>query len=114
MGGEDGEARTGGLVLVGSTERPEGNWAATELGEPALELRLRGVVGQAAHVENFATLREEGSDVGSGIHWLSEHVGVILWWLRFTNKTSKYSCKRDGLFHSTPWRSWGQRLQVKG
>ena len=75
---KDGEAGARRLVLIWCAERPKGNWPTSELGEPALELRLSGVVGKAAHVEHFAALGEEGPDVGTGVHGAGEHVGVLV------------------------------------
>lgn len=67
---EDCEPCARGLVLIWGAERPEGDGAAAKLGEPALEFRLSGVVGQTAHVQNLAALGEERADVSSCIHWL--------------------------------------------
>lgn len=47
VGREDGKAGASGLVLLRCAESPEGNGPAAELGEPALKLRLSGVVRQA-------------------------------------------------------------------
>jgi hypothetical protein len=107
VGGENSEAGTGGLVLVGGAKRPEGDGAAAELREPALELRLGGVVRKTAHVQDFAALREEGANVGAGVHWAGEHVGMVLWRLAFADETSKNASKRDSFFHSPPWRRRG-------
>lgn len=107
MGGEDCETGASRLVLIGSAKRPKGNWATAELGEPALQLGLGGVMRKSAHVEYFAALRQERSNVSSGVHWFSEYVWMILRGLGFADETSEYACERNSLFHSTPWRRWG-------
>ena len=113
MGGEDGEASASGLVLIRGAEGPEGNGSATELGEPALELGLGGVVGKAAHVQHLAALREESTDICAGIHGASEDIRVFVGRLRLANQTAKDSCKSDGLLHGTARRSGSQGLQVE-
>lgn len=114
VGGKDGKAGTSGLVLVRGTKGPKGDGTSTELSEPAFQLRLRGVVGKAAHVQDFASLRQEGTHVGAGIHWLGEHVGVILGGCRLADQTSENAGQSDGLFHSTPRRGGSKSLQVEG
>ena len=52
---EDCETGARGLVLLRRTEGPESNGAATELSEPALQLGLSSVMGQARHVEHLGS-----------------------------------------------------------
>ena len=111
---EDGETCACGLVLIRRAQRPECNGSTAELSEPTLELRLCGVVGQATHVEDLASLGQKGTHVGAGVHGLGEYVGVLLWGLAFADQAAKYPGKRHSLFHSPPWRGGGQCLQVKG
>ena len=85
MGGKDSEASTGGLVLFRSTEGPEGDGASTKLSEPALQLRLRGVMRQTRHVQNLTPLRQECANIGTSIHRPSQNIWVILWRLRLAN-----------------------------
>ena len=56
MRGKDGEAGSSWLVLVGSAKGPESDGTSAKLGEPALQLGLRRVVGKTAHVEDLAAL----------------------------------------------------------
>ena len=113
VGRKNGETRASGLVLIGRTQRPEGNRATAELGEPALEFRLCSVMGKTAHVQNLTPLREESANVGAGIHWFCEHVGVVLRRLGFADESSEHACKCDCLFHSPPWRGRSEGLQVE-
>jgi len=75
---KDGEAGSSWLVLLWSTQSPKGNGSSTELGEPALQLRLSGVMGEAGHVQHLAALGKEGPHVGSSIHGASEHIRVFM------------------------------------
>lgn len=108
------ESSTSRLVLVRSPQSPEGNWPATELGEPALQLRLRGVVGETTQVQDLAALGQEGTNIGVGIHWPSKNLGVLVWGLGLADQTPKDTGESDGLFHSTARRSGSQCLQVEG
>jgi hypothetical protein len=101
-------------VLVWSAECPKGDGTTAKLCEPALELRLRGIVGKTAHVKDLATLRKEGTDIGPGVHGLGEHIGVLKLGLRLADEATEHSCKGNGLFHSPPWRGGGESLQVEG
>lgn len=114
VGRKNGKAGAGRLVLLRSSKSPECNGTATELGEPALELGLGGIVGQARHVKNFASLGKKGTNIGSGVHWASQNVGVLLRGLRLANEAAKNSSEGDGLLHGTARRGRGQSLQVKG
>ena len=76
-------------MLVWSAESPESNWSATVLGKPALKLRLSGVVGEAIHVENFASFRKESTYVCSGIHRAGQNVRMILRRLGFADESTK-------------------------
>jgi hypothetical protein len=114
VGGEDGETSTSGLVLIRGTEGPEGNGSTTELCEPTLELGLSGVVGKAAHVEDLAALRQEGSHVCAGVHGAGEDIGVLVGRLGLADQTAENSCKSDGLLHGTTRRGGSQGLQVEG
>lgn len=111
---EDCETSARGLVLIRGAKRPEGDRATAKLGEPALQFGLCSVVRQSAHVQDLAALRQESADVCAGIHWLCENVGMILGRLALANKTSKYACKRDSLFHSPAGGCRGECLEVKG
>lgn len=113
MGREDGEAGSSWLVLIWSAESPESDWATTELGEPALKLRLGGVVWKTSHVKDLAALRQEGSDIGTGIHWSGEDIWVLVCWLRLGNQAAENPGKSDCLLHGTAWRSWCQSLEVE-
>ena len=100
-------------MLIWSAEGPEGNWAATKLGEPALKLGLGGVVWETSHVEDLAALREESTDISASIHWAGEDIWVLVSWLRLVNQATKNAGKSNGLLHSTAWRRWSQRLEVE-
>jgi hypothetical protein len=100
-------------VLVWGTKSPESNWAATKLREPALKLGLGGVVWETSHVENLAALRQEGTDISTGIHWSGEDVRVLMWWLGLSNKATQNSSECDSLLHGAPWRRWCQSLKVE-
>lgn len=113
MGRENGEAGARGLVLVRSAQRPEGNWAAAELREPALELRLRGVVGQAGHVQDLAALRQESPHISTSIHGTGEHIGVLVGRLGLVDQSAQDASKGDGLLHGAAWGRWCQGLQVE-
>lgn len=112
--GKDGKAGAGRLVLLGGSQSPKGNGATAELGEPALELRLGGVVGKARHVQNLASLREKGADVGSGIHRASQDIRVLLGRLRLANKAAEDAGEGNGLLHGTTRRGGSQGLEVEG
>ena len=113
MGGKDGETSAGRLVLVGSSQGPESNGPTTELGEPALQLRLGCVVRETTHVQDFATLGEESPHVGTSIHGTGEDVGVLLRRLRLADKTTKDSGQGDSLFHRTTRRGGCKSLQME-
>lgn len=114
VGREDGKASAGGLVLVGGAQSPEGNGSAAELGEPALELRLGRVVGEAAHVEDLAALRQEGADVGTGIHGAGQDVGVLVGRVGLADQAAEDSGESDGLLHGAAGRGGSESLQVEG
>ncbi len=114
VGREDGEARARGLVLVRGAQRPEGNRTAAELREPALELGLRGVVGQASHVQDLAALRQESAHVSASVHGAGEHVGVLVGWLGLVDQSAEDTCEGDGLLHGAAGRCGSQGLQVEG
>lgn len=114
VGRENGKASAGRLVLVRSPEGPESNWSTTELGEPALQFGLGGVVGQAAHVKNLAALGKESPDVGTSIHGPGEDVGVVLWGLRLADQAAKDTSEGDGLLHGASGRGRSKSLQVEG
>lgn len=113
VGGEDGEASTSGLVLVGGAEGPESDGPTTELSEPTLELGLGGVMRKSAHVKDLATLRQESTHVCAGIHGAGEDIGVLVGRLRLADQTAKDSCKGDGLLHGATRRGGSQSLQVE-
>lgn len=114
MGRKHGKAGTGRLVLLGGAEGPESNGAAAILGEPALKLRLRGVVRQAGHVQDLATLGKESADIGAGIHGPGEHIGVLMGRLGLADQAAEHASERHGFLHGTAGRRRGQSLQVEG
>lgn len=101
-------------MLLRRAEGPEGDGAATELGEPALELRLGCVVGQARHVEHLAPFGEEGPDVRTGIHWASEHVRVLIGGLGLPDQTAEDTSEGDSFVHSPAGRGRGESLEMEG
>lgn len=113
VGGEDGEASTSGLMLVGGAEGPESDGSTTELSEPTLELGLGGVMRKSTHVKDLATLRQESTHVCAGIHGAGQDIGVLVGRLRLADQTAKDSCKGDGLLHGTTRRGGSQSLQVE-
>jgi len=110
---EYSKACTCGLVLIRSAQCPESYRSSTKLSEPAFEFRLRGVVGESTHVEDFAPLCQECPHIRIGVHWTRQDVWVFRGRLRFTNQTAKYSSQRDRLLHSTPWGCRRQSLKVE-
>lgn len=114
VGGEDGEAGAGGFVLIGGAQGPKCNGATAKLSEPALELRLGGIVGQAGHVQDLATLREKGAHVGAGIHGPGEDVRVFVRGLGLANQAAEDAGQRDGLLHGATGAGGGQGLEMKG
>lgn len=78
VGREDSKASAGGLVLVWCSQGPERNGTTTELGKPALQLGLSGIVGQATEVQDLTPFRQKGPDIGMGIHGTSQDLGVFL------------------------------------
>ena len=114
VGGEDGETSAGGLVLVRGTEGPESDGSTTELGEPALELRLGSDMGETAHMEDLAALRQESTHVGAGVHGTGENIRMLVRGLRLADQTAENSRKSDSLLHGTTGRGGSQSLQVEG
>ena len=110
MGRKDGEASTGGFVLLGGSQGPEGDRATAKLREPALELRLSSVVGQAGHVKDLASFRQESPNVGTSIHGPGEDIGMLLGWLRLADEAAKDPSQGDGLLHGPTWGSGRQSL----
>ena len=82
------KARASRLMLIRSAQRPESDRATAELSEPALKLRLRGVVRQTTHVENLTAFGQKGSYIGSGIKRSGQHVGMFMPWLRFRQQAT--------------------------
>lgn len=101
-------------MLLWRTEGPERNRTATELGKPALELRLGSVVRQTRHVQNLAALRKESADVGAGIHGPSEHIRMLMRRLRLPDQTTEHAGESYSFLHSTARRRRRQGLQVEG
>lgn len=114
VGRKDGKAGARRLVLLRGSQSPKCNGTATKLGEPALELGLGGIVGQAGHVKNFTSLRQESTNIGSGVHWTGQDIGVLLGGLGLANQTPQDSGECNGLLHGTAGRSRSQCLQMKG
>ena len=113
MGREDGKASASWLVLVRSPQSPESNGTAAKLSVPALQLRLRGVVGKTAHVEHLAALSQERPNVSSGVQRTSEDLGMLVGRLRLADEAAKDASKGDGLLHGTTRRGGSQRLQME-
>lgn len=114
MRGEDGEARSCRLVLIGSAQSPERDGSASILGEPTLELGLSGVMWQTIHMQYFAAFGEEGSDIGSGVHRPTQDLRMFVLGLRLSDQTTQNTGECDGLLHGSTRRSWCEGLQVKG
>jgi hypothetical protein len=90
--GEDGKASARGLVLLGSAQRPKGNGSAAKLGEPALQLRLGGVMGKTRHVKHLAALRQEGTNIGASVHGAGENIRVLVGRLRLADESFEHAC----------------------
>ena len=114
VGGKDSETGAGGLVLLRGPQGPEGNGTTAELGEPALELRLCGVVGQTRHVQDLASLGQEGAHVGASIHGTGQDVRVLVRGLGLADQATEDARQGNSLFHGTSGRGRGQSLQVEG
>lgn len=110
---ENCEPSAGRLMLLRSSQGPEGNGSSAKLSKPALQFRLGSVVREARHVEDLASFREEGTDVGSGVHWTSENVWMLMRRLGLANETTENTGKGDSLLHRPTGRSWGESLQVE-
>lgn len=111
---KDGKAGAGRLVLIRGAEGPERDRTTAKLSEPALQLGLRGVVGESAQMKNLAALGQEGTNVRSGIHGTGEDLGMLMRGLRLPDQAAQHSGQGDGLLHSAPGRGGSQRLQVEG
>lgn len=111
---KDGKAGASGLVLLGGSQSPKCNGATAKLSEPALELGLGGIVRQAGHVKNLASLREESTNIGSGVHGTSQDIGMLLGRLRLSDQAAEHAGEGNSLLHGTARRGRGQCLQVKG
>lgn len=113
MGRKDGESSAGGLVLVRSSQCPEGDGPAAKLSEPALQFRLSGIVGQTAQVKHLAPFGQESPNIGVCIHGPSENLGVLMGRLRLADQAAQHTGQRDRLLHGTAWRGGGQCLQME-
>ncbi len=71
-------------------------------------------MGQARHVQDLAALREEGADIGTGVHGTSEHVGVLMGRLGLANQAAEHAGQGDSLLHGPAGRRRSQGLQVEG
>lgn len=114
VGREDGKASARGLVLIRRAQGPEGNRATSKLGEPALQLRLCGVVRQAAQVQDLAALSQESAHISVRIHRAGQDLGVLVGRLRLADQAAEHASERDGLLHGTARGGRGQCLQVEG
>ena len=114
MGRKDGEAGSSGLVLLRSAKSPERNGPTAVLGEPALQLRLGGIVRQARHVQNLAALRQESANVSTGIHRPGKHIRMLMSGLRLANQAAQDTGKGDSFLHSTARRRRSKSLQMEG
>lgn len=110
---ENGKAGSSGLVLLGRAQSPEGNGAATKLGEPALQLRLCRVMRQTRHVEDFAPLRQKSPDVGTGVHRSRENIRMLLARLRLADKAMQDPGQGDSLLHGTTRGRRSQSLEME-
>ena len=113
VGREDGKASASGLVLVWCPQSPEGDGTTTELGEPALQLRLGSIVGQATKVQDLAPFRQKGPNISMSIHGTSEDLRVFLGRLRLADQATKHTGESDRFLHGPAGRSGGQSLQVE-
>lgn len=113
VGRKHSETAARGLVLLRGTECPEGNRTTAKLSEPALELGLSGIMGQARHVEDLAALRQESPHIGASIHWSRQDVGVLMGRLRLANEASQNAGESDSLLHGAARRRRSQRLEVE-
>lgn len=111
---KNSKTSTSGLVLIRSTQSPESNRATTKLSKPALQFRLRSVMGQTAEVQDLATFRQKGTDIGSGIHGTGQNLGMLMRRLRLADQTAQHTSEGDGFLHGTAGGSGGQGLQVEG
>jgi len=118
MAAEDDKAATAGLTALRGTQGPERDRATAVLREPALELALSGIVGQAAQVEDLGTLAKEGANVAAGVERASEDVGVAtgvrLRRARFLAERTQAASQSKGLFESTTRRGRSESLEVEG
>lgn len=101
-------------MLIRGTQRPERNGSPTKLRVPALELRLRRIVRESAHVQDFASLRQESSHVGPRIHRARQNIRMLMRRLRLSDEPTKHPREGDGLLHGATWRCWRESLQVEG
>lgn len=114
MGRKDGEPSASGLVLIGSTQGPEGNGTTAKLGEPALQFGLGGVMGQPTEVQDLAAFSQEGTHISPGIHGPGQDLWVLMRGLGFADQAPEDAGQSDGLFHGPARRRRSQRLQMEG
>ena len=107
------KTRPGRLVLIRRPQRPESDWTTPELGEPALQLRLRRVVGQTTQMEDLAALGKEGPHIGTSIHRPSHDLRMIEGRLGLADQPPQHASQRNGLLHGPAGRRGGQGLQME-
>ena len=110
---KDGKASASGLVLVRSPQSPESNGTTAKLSVPALQFRLRGVVGKTAHVKHLAALSKERTHISSGVQRTSKNLRMLVGRLGLADQPAKDASKGDGLLHGTPGRGGSQSLQME-
>lgn len=65
-------------------------------------------------MEDLAALRQEGTNVGAGIHRPGEDLGVLVRGLGFADEPAEDAGQGDGLVHGASGGGGGQGLQVEG
>ena len=64
-------------------------------------------------MEDLASLRQESSHIGPGVHRSRQHVRMLMERLGLSNEPTENPGEGDGLLHGTPRRGRGQSLEVK-
>lgn len=118
MAAEDNKAATARLAALRGAQSPEGDRAASVLGEPAFELALGSVVRQTAQVKDLGTLAEEGANIAAGIERTREDVrvaaGVRLRWAGLLAERTQAAGQSESFLERAAWRRWSKCLKVEG
>ena len=69
---------------------------------------------KSVHVQHFASLLQEGIDIGSCVHGPGQDLRVFMRRLRLPNETSKDPGQCDCLFHGPAGGGRSKSLQVEG